>query len=173
MNQFAVFRAETSSRTWALGAAIIFSALCLAAWTGSHVVWSMIFGGLLALLAWTDLRTETVPDGLTIALVLTGMSYTISVGSPVLGPVAGIAILLTLGLLQERYSPDKGWFGSGDFFLASGILAWLGNSGALETVLFASFFICLHAILQRRTSIALAPSLSAAALLHWLGGPIL
>ncbi len=173
MNLSAMFPPEKGNQNWAIGAAIVLSALCLAAWTGSYVVWSIIFGGLLAMLAWTDLRTETVPDGLTLALVLAGMSYTISVGSPLLGPVAGIATLLTLGLIQDRYSPDKGWFGSGDYFLLSGIIAWLGYSGMLETVLFASFFICLHAILQRRTSIALAPSLSAAALLHWFGGPIL
>lgn len=138
-----------------------------------HTGWSMVLFAILASLAWIDATTETVPDVLTLALVVSGVAHASFVGALVL-PIAGAVIALLLsGVLHAKITGDLGWIGSGDFFLAAGIVAWFGPLQALEVLALTTIGLLFHSLLTRRLSIALAPSLATAAAIIWIGGPIL
>lgn len=138
-----------------------------------HIGWSAFLFAILASLAWFDATTETVPDVLTLALVITGIGHAGAVGASML-PIAGGAVaLLVVGVLHGRITGDQGWIGSGDFFLAAGIVAWFGPVHALDVLALSTVALLFHSLIARRTSIAFAPSLAAAAAFIWIGGPIL
>lgn len=158
----------------ALTAALATTAGALA--TGASVAeasWAALLFALLASLAWIDAATETVPDLLTLALVASGVAHAASAGAALL-PVAGTAALLLLaGVLHGRITGDRGWVGSGDFFLLAGIVAWFGPLATLDVLALASVALILHGILARRATVVVAPSLAAAAALVWMEGTLL
>ncbi len=135
--------------------------------------WTIILFGILGALAWTDARTETVPDGLTLGLAATGLVHTALTGGALIPFLVLAGILIALGLIQDRFFDDGGWFGSGDYFLFAGAAAWLGPFLLIDLILLTTVALILHAIIVRRTTLALAPSLAVAIALLWLGGPIL
>ncbi len=149
-----------------------------AAWlltdAASHALaWTFLLFSLLAGLAWIDAATETVPDVLTLALVATGLAHAAASGQPIIGYLAGSALMLIIGVIHGYLTGDKGWIGSGDFFLIAGIIAWFGPILVLDVLALTSVGLVLHGIVVRRATIALAPSLASAAALIWLGGPLL
>lgn len=138
-----------------------------------HSGWSALLFAILASLAWIDATTETVPDVLTLALVFIGLAHASVVGAVMLPIAGGAALLILIGALHGRITGDLGWIGSGDFFLAAGIVAWFGPVHALEVLALTTVGLLFHSLIARRASIALAPSLAVAATLIWIGGPIL
>lgn len=138
-----------------------------------HSGWSAFLLAILAGLAWIDATTETVPDVLTLALVFTGLAHANAVGAVMLPIAGGAVLLLIVGVLHGRITGDLGWIGSGDFFLAAGIVAWFGPVHALDVLALTTVCLLFHSLMTRRASIALAPSLAAAAAFIWIGGPIL
>ncbi len=153
-----------------------FATLAVALATGTDLVhsgWSALFFAILASLAWIDATTETVPDVLTLALVFTGLTHASAVGAVMLPIAGGAALLVLVGALHGRITGDLGWIGSGDFFLAAGIVAWFGPVHALDVLALTTVGLLFHSLIARRASIALAPSLAAAAAFIWIGGPIL
>ena len=137
------------------------------------VAWTLLLLLLLGALAWIDARTETVPDTLTLSLVLCGLVYTTASGGPVAAHIVAAALLLGLGVFHDYATGDKGWIGSGDFFLVAGISAWFGPLLVIDVLALTSILLLLHGLVARRASVALAPSLASAATLIWLGGPLL
>ncbi|MEM9707653.1 MAG: prepilin peptidase [Pseudomonadota bacterium] len=126
---------------------------------------------LLGTLAWTDWRTKTVPDGLTLSLVATGLANSWIAGET-FGATATLSLgLISLGLFQERVFAERGWFGSGDYFLFAGAIAWTGLLAIADLLLLTSIFLGAHAIFARSTTIAMAPSLAAATLILFFGAP--
>ena len=138
-----------------------------------HAAWSACLFALLAGLAWTDALTETVPDVLTLGLVASGVAHAAASGADLAPIFAGGGLLLAAGVAQERLTGDRGWIGSGDFFLAAGILAWFGPVATLDVLAVTSAGLVLHALVARRTRTAVAPSLALGAAVIWVGGPIL
>ena len=135
--------------------------------------WTALFFGLLAGLAWIDATTETVPDVLTLGLVMAGLAHA-AAADTYLPPIAAAAVLtLMAGLLHDMLRGDRGWIGSGDFFLVAGIFAWFGPGLTLDVLAITSAGLMLHGLITRRATTAVAPSLAASAALVWLGGPIL
>jgi leader peptidase (prepilin peptidase)/N-methyltransferase len=135
--------------------------------------WSVLFLLLLWALALIDLTTETVPDSLTYALVVSGLTHTLVAGWPLAPSLVGSVLLLALGHLHGYVTSDKGWIGSGDFFLAAGLIAWFGPLLLLDVLALGSIFLVLHGLVVRQSSIALAPSLAVAATLIWFQGVFL
>ncbi len=134
------------------------------------VTWTLLLLLLLWGLAIIDLTTETVPDALTFALVIGGLMHTLVSGWPIMPSLVGSMLLLALGYLHGYATGDKGWIGSGDFFLAAGLTAWFGPFLLVDVLALASIFLVLHGLIVRQTSIALAPSLALSASLIWLEG---
>ncbi|MXQ09745.1 hypothetical protein GQ651_18010 [Alphaproteobacteria bacterium GH1-50] len=132
-----------------------------------------IFFGLLAALAVFDARTETVPDVLTLSLILSGLVTTSAMGGA-LGLHAVPALgLLAVGVLQGWYTDDRGAIGSGDTLLFAGVTAWLGPWLMADVLILAAILLGVQCILMRRTTGAFAPALALAAAIVWFGGPIL
>lgn len=139
----------------------------------THVAWTALHFAILAGLAWTDAVTETVPDILTLALVVTGVVHAFSVGAGMWPVAGGAALVLLLGVVHGKVTGDRGWIGSGDFFLVAGVVAWFGPVVTLDVLALASLILPLHGLLARRTTVAVAPALAAASAIIWIGGPIL
>jgi len=138
-----------------------------------HIGWTALLFAILASLAWIDATTETVPDAVTLALVVTGIAHATAVGAA-LWPIAGGAVLLVaLGSMHGRITGDHGWIGSGDFFLIAGVFAWFGPLLVMDILALTFVGLLFQSLIARRTTIAVAPSLAAAAALVWIGGPIL
>lgn len=160
-----------------LAAAVAVIATCASALTSGadlmHTGWSSLLFAILASLAWIDATSETVPDVLTLSLVFAGLMHANTVGAAMLPIAGGSSLLLIVGVLHGRITGDLGWIGSGDFFLAAGIVAWFGPVHALDVLALTTVSLLFHSLIARRASIALAPSLAAAAALIWIGGPIL
>ena len=135
--------------------------------------WSLLLLLLLWSLALIDLTTETVPDSLTYALVVSGLTHTLVAGWPLAPALIGSVLLLALGHLHGYVTRDKGWIGSGDFFLAAGLTAWFGPFLLLDVLALGSIFLVLHGLVVRRASIALAPSLSLSATFTWFQGALI
>lgn len=158
----------------ALSAAMVIAAAYLPSGApAAHIAWSAVFFALFASLACIDATTETVPDILTIALVASGILHATAVGAAII-PIGGSALgVLLLGVLHGRITGDKGWIGSGDYFLLAGVVAWFGPVVTLDVLAVASVFLLLHGLLARRATVAVAPALFAASAFIWIGGPIL
>ncbi len=148
-------------------------ALLITSVTMPPVAWTILLFALLASLGWIDALTETVPDVLTLALVVCGVVYAATAGLPLVPHIAGSGLLLSIGVIHGYLTGDEGWVGSGDFFLVAGINAWFGPALVVDVLALTSVGLVLHGIIARRAAIALAPSLACAAAIIWLGGPLL
>ena len=135
--------------------------------------WTLLLLLLLWALAFIDLTTETVPDALTYALVVSGLIHTFVNDWPIMPSLIGSMSLLALGHLHGFATGDKGWIGSGDFFLAAGLTAWFGPFLLVDVLALASVFLVLHGLVLRQASIALAPSLALSVSLIWIEGAFL
>ena len=137
-----------------------------------RAIWTAVFFAILTALAWTDAVSETVPDGLTIALVISGIFHANAVGASLL-PIAGPAVLLlVIGVIHGHVTGDEGWLGSGDYFLFAGALAWFGPVAIFDVLAVTAIGLLAHCVLTRRATIAVAPSMAFACALIWIGGPI-
>lgn len=166
-------RAAAPGLIAALAALLTAAALLGAGHPPAFAGWTALFFALLAGLAWIDATTETVPDVLTLGLVAAGLAHAAAAGAELLSVAAAAGLVLVAGVLHDRLRGDRGWIGSGDFFLLAGVIAWFGPVLTLDVLAITSAGLMLHALISRRATTAVAPSLAAAAALVWLGGPIL
>lgn len=133
---------------------------------------SFVLFVLLAALAWTDAATQTVPDGLTFPFILAGLLYA-AASQPGFVPLVVVAgLLVAVGLAQEWFLQDRGWIGSGDYLLFAGAIAWLGLRAIPDLIILSAILLGLGAIILRRSHLAMAPALSIAIAILWLGEPI-
>lgn len=139
---------------------------------GQFAATAILFA-LLAALAATDWQTETVPDALTLPLVVSGLCVTALSGGELVTHAAAAGGLLATGAALGRFTRDEGWIGSGDYFLFAGIVAWFGPAQSVEVVLVAALAVIAICILTRRTRAAFAPALAVSAAPIWIGGPLL
>jgi len=99
----------------------------------------LFFPALMALSAFSDLLTMTIPNRLCLALAAGYVAFAIAVGVPA-GVLAfnfscGAGVLiLTFGLFS------RGWIGGGDAKLAAATALWLGWGLMLDYGLYASLF---------------------------------
>ncbi len=157
----------------ATGLPVAGGGLVLLARDPAHFAATAILFALLAALAATDWQTETVPDALTLPLVISGLCVTALSNGELVAHAAAAGGLLATGVALGRFTRDEGWIGSGDYFLFAGIVAWFGPALTVEVALLAALGVIVICILTRRTRAALAPALAASAALIWIGGPFL
>lgn len=148
--------------------------------------WSFVLITGLTALALIDGKTKTVPDLLTIPMILLGLAHAAT--QPGLFPVFAITSLIVVAaglvtgwILRGRDS----WIGGGDVLLFAGAMAWFGPALAPDILLIVgiSYALWYAATLvvhmfdpkrQRSTAkeVPLAPILGLAQLILWTGGPI-
>ena len=154
-------------------------------------VWTFGFGwkgfgaGLLSCfliaLSGIDLRTQLLPDQLTLPLLWLGMIASLEnlyVGqkAAILGAIAGYASLWAVWWLFKQLTGKEG-MGHGDFKLLAAIGAWTGLKGVLPTLLLSSLVGAVIGSLwlaakgrDRATPIPFGPYLAIAGWIVFLWG---
>lgn len=169
--------------------ALVYTALAVMA-TGGSVVQSellpatVLLGSLLAVLGLIDRAVLRLPDPLTAALAMTGLSVCFiqapdRIGAHLAGMVAGFAALALVAKAYHHWSGIHG-LGLGDAKLLGAAGAWVGIEGLATVVLWASLAALVAAVIARalgypislRTRLAFGPFLALATWLVWLFGPI-
>lgn len=103
---------------------------------------AMVFTGFLIALSGIDLRTQLLPDQLTLPLMWLGLiasadNLYFGAKPALLGAVAGYLSLWSVWWLFKQITGKEG-MGHGDFKLLAAIGAWVGLSGVLPTILLSS-----------------------------------
>ena len=103
---------------------------------------AMVFTGFLITLSGIDLRTQLLPDQLTLPLMWLGLIASadqlyFGAKPALLGAVAGYLSLWSVWWLFKQITGKEG-MGHGDFKLLAAIGAWVGLSGVLPTILLSS-----------------------------------
>jgi len=103
---------------------------------------AIVFSGFLISMSGIDLRTQLLPDSLTLPLMWLGLiAATDNLYMPVkpalLGAVAGYVSLWSVWWLFKQLTGKEG-MGHGDFKLLAAIGAWTGLKGVLPTILLSS-----------------------------------
>jgi leader peptidase (prepilin peptidase)/N-methyltransferase len=103
---------------------------------------AMVFTGFLVSMSGIDLRTQLLPDQLTLPLMWLGLiaaSDNLYFGAKpaLLGAVAGYLSLWIVWWLFKQLTGKEG-MGHGDFKLLAAIGAWTGLKGVLPTILISS-----------------------------------
>jgi leader peptidase (prepilin peptidase) / N-methyltransferase len=103
---------------------------------------AMVFTGFLIALSGIDLRTQYLPDSLTLPLMWLGLvaasdNLYMPVKPALLGAMVGYLSLWSVWWLFKQLTGKEG-MGHGDFKLLAAIGAWVGLKGILPTILVSS-----------------------------------
>ena len=103
---------------------------------------AIVLTGFLVALAGIDLRTQLLPDQLTLPLMWLGLiasadNLYFGTKPALLGAVAGYLSLWTVWWLFKQITGKEG-MGHGDFKLLAALGAWVGLTGILPTILLSS-----------------------------------
>ncbi|QNP41338.1 prepilin peptidase [Lysobacter solisilvae (ex Woo and Kim 2020)] len=103
---------------------------------------AIVFSGFLISMSGIDLRTQLLPDSLTLPLMWLGLiaaadNLYMPVKPALLGAVAGYVSLWSVWWLFKQLTGKEG-MGHGDFKLLAAIGAWTGLKGVLPTILISS-----------------------------------
>lgn len=155
----------------------------------SFALWTMLLVLVLSGLSAMDAVTRTVPDVLTLPLILLGLVHAQANGASALVFATSALFVICCGVAGARMFPRRtAWIGGGDVLLVAGAVAWFGPA-MLPDILFLTGVIlfarlCLGQVLSLEPAtcvpvqpatgrgLPLAPSLGAAQLLVWMGGPL-
>jgi prepilin signal peptidase PulO-like enzyme (type II secretory pathway) len=154
----------------------------------SFAVWTIALVAVLSGLSAMDAVTRTVPDLLSVPLILLGVIHAQANGAS--GLLFGAAALCVIGLGLAASALFRGrtaWLGGGDVLLVAGAVAWFGPTLLPDILLLAGVLLFARACLARIVNfgplacvpvagpvdrgLPLAPSLAAAQILVWMGGP--
>lgn len=108
-------------------------------WQGFGAV---VFTGFLISMSGIDLRTQLLPDSLTLPLMWLGLiaasdNLYMPVKPALLGAIVGYASLWSVWWIFKQLTGKEG-MGHGDFKLLAAIGAWTGLKGILPTILLSS-----------------------------------
>ncbi len=159
--------------------------LALLAAPDGHGVAGAVFGWLLLALAWLDFRHFWLPDRLTVALALTGLTaayllHRADFAGHLIGGFAGFALLWVISCTYTKLRGREG-LGGGDAKMLGGIGLWLGWA-ALPFVLLGASTIGLAAIgvmayrgrtIDAQTRLPLGSLMAVPALIYWLSEAVL
>ena len=104
---------------------------------------AIVFTCMLIAMAGIDLRTQLLPDQLTLSLMWLGLIATIdsvyvSTKPAVIGAALGYLSLWSVWWLFKQFTGKEG-MGHGDFKLLAALGAWCGYKGILPIILISSF----------------------------------
>ena len=178
---------ESAPATGIAGALVALAAVLLApAHMPYGLVFSLVFGWLLLLLAAIDRRTFLLPDGLNAALLAAG-AVMVAVVKPldwplhVAGAAAGYGLLWLVEVVYRRVRGIDG-LGRGDAKLLGAIGGWVGLAGIPPVLLIASLSAILATLatalvrgksVSGQTAIAFGPWIALGGYVVWLLPPSL
>lgn len=167
----------------------LLAVLCVSNPTPLPIVLSSL--GLVAaltILSVVDGTTRTVPDLISVPMIVLGVVHAWVIGLDHL--VFGIAALsvIALGIVGHVLIRSQSWIGGGDVLLVAGAMAWFGPAMLPDLAIATSVILVPQLILSVSStarpascipvhtpidnSVPLAPSLGTAQLLLWFGGPL-
>lgn len=116
--------------------------LAAAALPGAAAAAAAVFGWLLLMLAWIDLRRGVLPDAATGTTAAIGLALAAIAGvdqtiDAMIGGILGFAVLAATAALYRRMRGADG-LGGGDARLLGAIGCWLGAEGVAATLLGAA-----------------------------------
>lgn len=142
----------------------------------------------LTALSVIDGTTRTVPDMISVPMIVFGVLHAWAIGLDHL--IFGLAALgvIALGIAGQVMIRAQSWIGGGDVLLVAGAVAWFGPAMLPDLAIVTSVILIPQLILsvkssarpascipvdpQIDSSVPLAPSLGTAQLVLWLGGPL-
>ena len=145
---------------------------------------SALLAAALIALSVIDLRSYRLPDGLTVALIVTGWSSAVWLGGETLAwraaaSLAGYLMLYAVAVVYQLLRGRDG-LGLGDAKLLAGAAAWLGLEGLPAVMLWATSLAILTVLsaallgrrIKARSAIPFGPFLALGFWLVWLYGPL-
>ena len=122
--------------------AVLFAACIHRFGVGPEGLAALVFTGLLVAMAGIDLRTQLLPDQLTLPLLWLGMAASIDAlyltpKQAMTGAMVGYLSLWSVWWLFKQLTGKEG-MGHGDFKLLAALGAWVGLQGILPTILLSS-----------------------------------
>lgn len=156
----------------------------------TYALWSMVLILALSGLAVTDAVSRTVPDILTVPLILLGLVHAETNGAPgLVFALAALGVVAVAAATHLALGRKAAWIGAGDVLLVAGAVAWFGPAVLPDLLLLTGLLLtlrlglgqivdlrparCLPVAPRTDRALPLAPSLGAAQLLIWMGGPVL
>ena len=154
----------------------------------TFALWSGVLILALSGLTVMDAMTRTVPDILTLPLIPLGILHAQMNGaSGLVFALAALSVIALALVVRALFRRCCGWMGGGDVLLLAGAAAWFGPA-MMPDILFLTGVILLARLCLGRVidlgpatcipvprkidhALPLAPSLGAAQLLIWMGGP--
>ena len=154
----------------------------------TFALWSGVLILALSGLTVMDAMTRTVPDILTLPLIPLGILHAQMNGaSGLVFALAALSVIALALVVRALFRRCGGWMGGGDVLLLAGAAAWFGPA-MMPDILFLTGVILLARLCLGRVidlgpatcipvprkidhALPLAPSLGAAQLLIWMGGP--
>lgn len=145
---------------------------------------ALVFTGFLVALSGIDLRTQLLPDQLTLPLMWLGLiaasdNLYMPAKPALIGAVVGYASLWSVWWLFKQLTGKEG-MGHGDFKLLAAIGAWTGLKGILPTILLSSLVGAVIGSIwlalkgrDRATPIPFGPYLAAAGWIVFFWGEAL
>lgn len=152
--------------------------------TGWLLVASVVYGWMLLALGLIDWRTQRLPDGLTLALLVTGIVAAYFFAEQyfidhLIGAAVGYVFFACVTYLYRALRGFDG-LGQGDTKLLAGLGGWLSWQGLPTLVFFAAvmglIFVFCRAIWRREIGVMVripfGPFLTLAGWITWLYGPL-
>lgn len=111
-----------------------------------HLAVALLFFALVAAAAVSDLRSRTIPNDLSIALLLLYPAHVVASPAPVAWPAAAGLAAAVLAAALVPFA--RGWMGGGDVKLLAAIALWAGPAQLPAFLLVTSFAGGLLAMLM-------------------------
>ena len=126
-------------------------------------LWLALYGLLLLTLALIDLDTLLLPDLLSGALFVSGVSFAAALGlgweSRLFAAVLIVAALELLRLGHRRWRGAEG-LGQGDVLLMGGVTAWIGLEAAIAALLLGAGLQLALSATRPQTPLPFGPALA-------------
>lgn len=125
--------------TAAVGGVLLLAGLAIG--VKSLLLYAVLFGIILVLLAAVDIKSGYLPDMLTVPLLLAGLGvnffhFFTSFTDAVLGAAGGLFMIIGSNRLHSSLTGEGG-FGLGDAKMLAAIGAWLGTTGVVSVTFVA------------------------------------
>lgn len=155
----------------------------------SNLSWTALLVSALVCLALIDAKTRTVPDMISVPMILLGIAHAMVMNEPYLVfTVSAVGLIVLSAAIHFILKGGTDWIGGGDVLLLSGSVAWFGPAMIPDILVLTTAIlglqllvsrvhlpnpdICLPHHTQVQRYVPLAPALGAAQLAIWFGGPL-
>ncbi len=151
-------------------------------------LFTVIFVAGLSCLAVIDAKSRTIPDLISVPMILVGLMHASFSGFDTVVFATSALSVIALGLTGQFLFKEVDWFGGGDVLLVAGALAWFGPVLVIDIVLLSALVLVPQLIVAKTwamrpsvclpvqgpaTGVPFAPAFGFAQMVIWFLGPVL